>query len=299
MTSTLAPVTPTTADGPEQPRRTRGWLLGGVPLLVVYVIVFLVPEVVFLSKAFFTTTGPGEVGGPATFATIGETVSADFTIRALVTTLELGAITAVVCVVLGLPLAYASVHWRRWGSPIFIAVVAVMLSSAVARVLGWQVVLGYTGVINKLLLELNLIGQPLPLSDNFFAVCVGQIHAALPLAVIGLIPACTSIRTSVLDASSGLGASQLTTFGRIILPQCRGAVVSIALIVFATTAGSFTTPALLGGGRVPVLSLLIYNEILQKFDYAGAAATALLLLLIVGLVVLAALLADRKPRVVR
>lgn len=287
-----------TVFGSSSSRRTR-WGRATLPLLAIYLLVFVVPEVLFLKNGFYTSTAPGAVGGGATLNTIKQTVSNEFTVRALVTTMDLCLVSAVVAVALAFPLAYGAVHWQRWGSVIFAAVATVMFSNAVALVLGWQVVLSNQGPIDRALMATHIISQPLDLSNNFFAVSVGCIQAGLPLAVIGLMPACGSISRDMLQAADGLGASQVQIFAKLILPHCRTALISMALLVFATIAGSFTTPALLGGGHVPVLALLIYSDIETVINYATASATGLLLLAVVGVVVLIALMFNRRVDVER
>lgn len=271
----------------------RLWTSAVFPLLAVYLLIFIVPQLIFLKNAFYRSTGPATVGGSPTFDTLRETLSKPFTRRALATTLELSATTAVVAVVLGLALAYVAVHSARWGGFVFAVVATVMFTSAVARVLGWQVVLSDVGPINRSLINLGAIDNPIKISNNFFAVCVGSIHSALPVAVIGLMPACGSMSRDLLAAARGLGASTIRVFTSVFLPHCRQALISVGLLVFATTAGSFTTPALLGGGHVSVLSLLVYSDMQQSLDYAGAAATGVVLLIIVGIVVLAGLVGEQ------
>jgi putative spermidine/putrescine transport system permease protein len=272
--------------------RKQFWTSATIPLLLVYLLVFIVPQVMFLRNAFYQSTGPGTVGGTPSLDTLRETLSKPFTLRALITTLELSATTAIMSVVVGLALAYTAVHSERWGGLVFAVAATIMFTSAVARVLGWQVVLSDVGPINMLLSNLGVIDTPIKLSNNFFAVCVGSIHSTLPVAVIGLMPACGSLPKDSWAAAKGLGASNLRAFGSVFLPHCRPALFSVGLLVFATIAGSFTTPALLGGGHVPILSLLVYADMQQALDYSGAAATGAILLVVVGIVVLAALLGE-------
>jgi putative spermidine/putrescine transport system permease protein len=273
--------------------RKRFWTTATIPLLAVYLLIFVVPQVVFLRNAFYKSTGPATVGGSPSLETLRETLSKPFTMRALTTTLQLSATTAIISVVVGLALAYIAVHSVRWGGLVFAVAATVMFTSAVARVLGWQVVLSDVGPINTSLSALGVIDGPLKLSNNFFAVCVGSIHSVLPIAVIGLMPACGSMPRDALAAAKGLGASNLRAFGSVFLPHCRSALFSVGLLVFATIAGSFTTPALLGGGHVPILSLLVYSDMQQSLDYAGAAATGVILLVVVGTVVLAGLFSEQ------
>lgn len=280
-------VAPDLLTRPEVERRTRSvsWAWGVVPLAVAYTIFFLVPELMLLRNAFYEGTAGQPLTGPTT-ETLKNTLGSEFTIQSLLLTLKLCLITSIGAVVLGFPLAWASVRLRHGGALVFTIVVGSLLSGSVPRALGWQVALAPNGPISDVLMDLHLTSGPVHINDGFLAVCIGTIHATLPLAAIGLMPACDAIQRSVLDASYGLGASRLRTFATIILPQVRTAVLAMAIIVFADTSGAFTIPSMLGGGRVRVLSFVIFQQMTQVLDYPTAAALGVLLLAIVAFVAL-------------
>ncbi|WP_324274908.1 ABC transporter permease [Blastococcus brunescens] len=123
------------------------------------------------------------------------------------------------------------------------------------------------------------------MSNNFTAVVIGTVHAVLPIAVIGLMPVMQRVPASHVMAARSLGASEWTTFFRIFLPQTVNGCVAVGMLAFATTAGAFTTPVLLGGGRVGVLSILMYSDATTALNYPRAAVLAVILFVIVLLTV--------------
>jgi ABC-type spermidine/putrescine transport system permease subunit I len=275
--------------------RPTKWAFGVLPLGVVFAVFFLVPQISFLRSALYKTDTFGQLSPHMTTETLTGSFNG-FYLGALWRTVELCLITSFLTLVLAYPMAYTIVRSRRWGGVVFVAVVAAMFSSAVARVLGWQVLLAVNGPVNDLLQALGR-DHPLQLSNNFTGVVIGSVHAVLPVAVLGLMPVCEMVRREQSEAATSLGASEWRSFSRVFLPQTWPGVVSVGLLLFAVTAGAFTTPAMLGGGRVAVLSVLIYTLASQSLDYSTAAVLALLLLVIVALAVVAGLAVGRRgPR---
>lgn len=271
--------------------RSRKWAFGVVPLGVFFALFFLFPEVYFLRAGLYKTNTFGEISSSMTSETLVRAFDS-FYLHALWRTIELCLLTSVFTLLLGYPMAYAIVRSRRWGGVVFIAIVAALFSSAVARVLGWQVLLAINGPINRLLGTVGI--GPVHLSNNFTGVVIGSVHAILPIAVLGLMPVCEMVHQAQTEAAMSLGASPWRAFWKVFFPQTWTGVVSVGLLVFAVTAGAFTTPALLGGGRVAVLSVLIYTLASQSLDYSTAAVLSLVLLLIVGLAVVGGLAIGRR-----
>jgi putative spermidine/putrescine transport system permease protein len=256
------------------------WRLGVAPLALFYAVFFLLPQIAFLAVSVFRSTGPGQIGPAFTFENYQAILGNAFFRRAIVNTLELSTVTALGSVLLGFPIAYAIAQSPRYGKLLFALVIAIMFSSAVALALGWQTLLASSGGINGLLATLGWISEPLPLSANFTSIAIGTVHGAIPVAVIGILPACEGIPARQLEVSVGLGASRWCTFWNVIFPQTYRSVVSMALIVFAITTSIFTTPALLGGGQVALVPLAIREQLLTLFDYPKSAALATTLIVI-------------------
>jgi putative spermidine/putrescine transport system permease protein len=264
----------------------RIWRFGLVPMMLFYIVFFLFPQTSFLAISGFATDGPGQMGGFIGAANYKSIFADSFFMRAIVNTLELGAATAVGSVILAFPIAYAIAQMPAVGKYLFVLIIATMFSSAVALALGWQTLLSPNGGLNGVLLALHLISAPLPLSSNFTSVVIGTIHGSIPVAALGLLPTCEAVSRRQIEAAVGLGASHWMIFKAVIVPQTYRAVLSMGLIVFAITSSAFTTPALLGGGKVALLSLAIREQLLTIFDYPKAATLAAVLIVITLAVIL-------------
>jgi ABC-type spermidine/putrescine transport system permease subunit I len=262
--------------------RDRAYLLGLLPIGLFYFVFFLVPMTHFLETSLYPSIGPAQQGGSITARNYVAALSDPLLHRGIVNTFKLSLLTAVLATGLAYPIAYTVARSRVWGQPLFVIVVAVMFTSAVPRAMGWK----------SLLLSGGLVSMP----HGLAAATIGTVHAALPLAVIGLLPVCEAIPRNLLEAARGLGASTWAIFWRIILPLTERGVVAVALLVFAVSAGAFTTPALLGGGRVSLLSILVRQELLQVLDYGRGTTYAVILLLLVSAVAVITSLVSARRR---
>lgn len=269
-----------------------------LPLIVFYAIFFLGSQGIFLRQGFYRSTGWARVDySRPTISNIVGLFTDDFSRAVILDTLRFAALVVLACLVLGYPLSYAIARSRRIGAALLVIVVASSFSGTVTRILGWQVILGDVGPINWLLLATGLTSRPIRLVNNMTGAVIGTVQVMLPFMVLTLVPVIERIHPSLEEAASGLGASWWLTWWRVTLPLTLGGVVGGSLLVFAVTAGSFTTPALLGGGKTHVLPVVINDQMRVALNYPRAAAMSLVLLVIVLAVAYITDLVTRSRRV--
>ncbi len=115
------------------------------------------------------------------------------------------------------------------------------------------------------------------------AVLLALLFVTLPFVVRAVQPVLIELDREAEEAASSLGASNLTTFRRIVLPALRPAIMSGTALAFARAVGEFGALVLLAG-KVQIASLVIYNDI--ESGSPDAAASLSLVLLTISLVVL-------------
>lgn len=276
----------------------RRWTLTTLPLLLFFVLVYGVAVVSFLRASIYEPARFGELHGAPTLENYETILTDSFYLNSIKDTLQISALTAIIGLVLAYPIAYLIARSSTiWSKTIFVLVVGSLFVNAVVRTLGWTVLLGNNGTINDTLMSLGIINDPLPLSNNLTAVTIGLIHAQLPLLILGLMPVCEGIPANLLQASYGLGASRWQTFWNVIVPMTWKGSVGVAMLIFAATTGVFTTVALLGGGRVATIPILIRQQGLLLLNYPRAATLAVVLVVIVITIVTAALVITRQQTV--
>src|ERR1041385_1001483 len=111
----------------------------------------------------------------------------DLYFDALVATMRIGAVTTLISLLIGYPLAHwvARVRSRIGHAALLMAVIAPLLTGIVVRTFAWMTLLSDRGVINTTLQWLGL--SPLPLMYNEFGVIVGLVHIYVPFMVLTLV----------------------------------------------------------------------------------------------------------------
>ena len=190
--------------------------------------------------------------------------------------LSLGVTAA--SVVLGLPLAYFL--WRapaRWKSMLTLLVIAPLLISLVVRAYGWIVLLGDAGLVNRMLLGLGLVEQPVEIMYTGVAVFLGLLHVQFPFMVLSLLTAMERIDPALLDAAETLGASRPRAVGEIVLPLAVPGIMAGCTLVFTLCMTAFVTPQLLGGTGTRVVTTLVYGQFTSAFNWPLGSALAVVL----------------------
>jgi ABC-type spermidine/putrescine transport system permease subunit I len=141
-----------------------------------------------------------------------------------------------------------------------------------------MILLGRNGIINRALIELGLIATPLPLLNNINGVLIGMVHVLLPYMVFPIYAVMRRIDPGLLAAAEGLGAPGWQIFRRIYFPLTLPGVLAGVTLVFIVAIGFFITPALLGGGKVITVAVLIEMQVRQFLNWGFAAALSAVLL---------------------
>jgi putative spermidine/putrescine transport system permease protein len=212
-------------------------------------------------------------------------------------TLRTALIVTLITAVIGSPEAYILNRMRNpWKGLFLLVALAPLLISVVARTLGWALLFGgETGLINKVLLGLGLIAAPVPFMFTELGVIIALSHVLMPFMVLAVWAALQRLDPHVENAARSLGASSFATLRRVVLPQVLPGMLSGAIIVFALGASAFATPAIIGGRRLKVASMLAYDEFLNTLDWPlGAAIATLLLVALIAIITGSNRLVERR-----
>jgi putative spermidine/putrescine transport system permease protein len=210
-------------------------------------------------------------------------------LQVLINTALIAAYVCIICLILGYPLAYMLATMRQpWASIAFALVLLPFWTSILVRTYAWLVLLGRNGIINRALLDAGVIATPLPLVNNITGVLIGMVHVLLPYMIFPLYAVMRRVDHGLIVAAEGLGAPGWQIFRRIYLPLTLPGVLAGVTLVYILAIGFFITPALLGGGKVIMIAVLIESQIRQflAWDFAAALSTVLLattLIVYVGL----------------
>jgi putative spermidine/putrescine transport system permease protein len=214
-------------------------------------------------------------------------ISEDIYWRSFALTFEISLLVTVLALSLGYPIAYAaSAAPKGWSIVILALVVLPFWTSVLVRAYAWLALLQRTGVINHLLQDLGLIGEPLALVHNTFGIVVATLHILLPFMVLPLYATMQKIPRDLLQAGASLGGSPSHTFWRIFLPLSLPGVLAGSTLVFVLSLGFYITPELLGGGRTIMVSMLVSRNVELYNQWGAASAVGVVLLLGVAIIFL-------------
>ncbi len=260
------------AAGGGSVRRLRAH---GLPLI------FTIPALLFLLILFawpvLRLMALSVEGG--TLAPYEKALTDGLYVQVLINTAIIAAYCSAICLVLGYPVAYLLANLREPWATIGIAFVLLPFwTSILVRTYAWMVLLGRNGVINRFLLETGIVATPLPLLNNMTGVLIGMVHVLLPYMIFPLYAVMRRVDPGLMSAAEGLGAPGWQIFRRVYLPLTLPGVLAGVTLVYILSIGFFITPALLGGGKVIMIAVLIESQVRQFLAWDFAAALSVVLL---------------------
>ncbi len=204
--------------------------------------------------------------------------------RALVYSIKVAAVSTLVCLAIGYPMAYAIASASPARRTLLLMLVIVPFwTSFLLRIYAWIGLLQRNGIVNALLLDLGLVHHPLVLLQTDFSVYVGIIYGYLPFMILPLYATLEGLDPALIEAAADLGARPLARFLRITLPQSIPGIAAGCLLVFIPAVGEYVIPSLLGRSDQLMIGRVLSNEFFENRDWpvASAVAIALLVLLVV------------------
>ena len=190
-------------------------------------------------------------------------------ILALTTTLKMAAITTLILLLLGTPLAWYLANMKSRLKVIFEAIVALPLVLP-PTVLGFYLLLAFSPQSLPGQLWQTATGSQLAFS--FSAIVIGSVLYSLPFVVQPLQKAFEQLGEHYLEAATMLGAGPIDRFFSIVFPLTKASFITAAALGFAHTVGEFGVVLMIGGnipGETRVLSIALFDHV-EAFNYANA-----------------------------
>lgn len=268
------------------------WLL---PALAVLVPFFVFPVAVLVRNSFYRDDPSALIVPDVTLDNYVRILTDAYYLQIFLRTLSVALGVSAVTLIVSYPFAYYLVRHAGRARPVLLWIVYLpLVVSVVARVFGWIVITGDSGLINTALTAAGLVDRPLRILYEVTGMVIGLTHRYLPLMVLPLVNAIEKIDRTLLTASTGLGASALRTQVRIVLPlSIPGAVAGVQL-VFAGVLSDFVLPSLMGTTRFRMAAPAIYDEAIANVSWATAASMGVVMLLVVVLMLTGTNLALRR-----
>jgi molybdate transport system permease protein len=193
-------------------------------------------------------------------------------------TLRLAGLTALILLIIGIPIAYW-LTYSRWRWKFLVESVVALPLVLPPTVLGFYVLIAISPNSPLGRGYEQLVGHPL--AFTFEGLLLASVLYSLPFAVQPFTSAFGAVEPKLVEASWTLGVSRMATFFRVTLPLSAAGVITGVVLSFAHTLGEFGVVLMVGGnipGVTRTVSIDIYDEV-QALNYSAAARTALILLI--------------------
>jgi putrescine transport system permease protein len=201
--------------------------------------------------------------------------------------LEVAAISTLILLLIGYPMAYGIARSPRGLQPLLVMLVVLPFwTSFLIRVYAWVNILQRDGLLNTVLMKLSIVDQPAAWLASDTAIYIGVVYSYLPFIVLPLYAALEKMDQSLLEAAADLGCPRGRAFWQVTVPLSLPGIAAGALLCFIPICGEFVIPDLLGGSETLMIGQTLWTEFFSNRDWpvASAIAVSLLALLLVPIV---------------
>jgi putrescine transport system permease protein len=264
----------------------------GVPFLWLFMF-FLLPFIIVLKISFaeadvaippYTELYSWAENKLAVFINLGNYIflsEDDLYLAAYLGSLQMAAISTLLCLVIGFPMAYAIARADKEKQLVFLLLIMMPTWTAILiRVYAWMGILSNNGLLNSVLQGIGLISEPLQILNTNVAVYIGIVYSYLPFMILPLFANLVKHDQSLLEAAADLGSSRFNSFWKITVPLAKNGIIAGCMLVFIPVVGEFVIPELLGGPETLMIGKVLWQEFFNNRDWPVASALAVVMLAI-------------------
>ena len=268
------------------------------PAFLVIGIFMVLPLCIAVVYSFMTANPYGGVSMPLTFdAYVQFLFRRDFDdslmfswsyVIIIARSIYLAAATTILCLVLGLPVAWYIVCQspERRRILLFFVTLPFWINTLI-RTYCWVLILRDEGLANGFLKSLGVITDPLPLLYNDGSILLGLVYTFLPFMILPVYSTLERIDPRLIEVAYDLYANRYAVFRRVIWPLAKPGALVGASLVFAPALGSFLAPDLLGGGKKLLIGSLVQMQFTTSRNWPFGAALSIVVTVGVLLIFLA------------
>jgi spermidine/putrescine transport system permease protein len=195
-------------------------------------------------------------------------------------------LTTGVCLLVGYPFAFFIARQpTRYRNALLLLIMIPFWTNFLIRTYAWILILRTEGLVNTVLLNLNIIREPLTMLYTDGAVVLGLVYGYLPFMVLPLYASIEKFDFSLVEAAFDLGANEFWSFVRVVLPLTMPGIIAGCILVFVPSIGAFVTPDILGGAKTVMIGNLVQQQFLTSRDWPFGSAVSFILMIIVTLAI--------------
>ncbi|CAM3672342.1 ABC transporter permease [Erysipelothrix urinaevulpis] len=256
------------------------------PILLWMGVLVFIPLLMVIILSFLSRDSLGNIQFSFTLDNYRKVLSPTY-MKVFWNSFKLAILTAIISIILAYPVAYFTARLdKKWKRVSLVLVMIPFWTSSLMRTYGWVILLGNSGIINTVLLNLGIIQTPIQMMYKFSTVLIGTVYMLIPFMIISIFNSVDKLDQSLLEASYDLGAGKVKTFINVTLPLTLSGVLRGFTLVFIPALGLYFVSDLLGGGQTIYLANLINNQVTKGRNRPQAAALAIGMILLVAIVLL-------------
>jgi len=208
-------------------------------------------------------------------------VSDNLYILSYLRSLVVATVATSILLVIGYPIAYAMSRLpRQWQGIAMMLVIVPFWTSFLIRIYAWVNILQHDGLLNRILLALHIVSEPVVWLSTDTAMYLGIVYSYLPFMILPLYATLAKMEPALEEAASDLGASPLEVFWLVTFPLSLPGVAAGVLLCFIPIVGEFVIPDLLAGSDSLMIGQTLWLEFFTNKDWPVASASAVVLLVL-------------------
>lgn len=257
------------------------------PVIIYTIVLVLIPLLYILFLSFCESDSYGGINYVFTLNNYAIIFNMTY-LKVFIKSFVIGLITTFLCILIAYPFSLVLVTKSSRVQNIVTKLVMVpFLTNSLIRTYGWIVLLRKYGVVNSLLMSLNIIEEPLNLMYNYLGIVIGMTYTLLPFMILPVYSAVVKMDRNLIEAGRDLGVSEFNIFKNIIFPETLPGVFNGSLMVFIPAIGYFFITDILGGGKIMIIGNLIKNQFLTARNWPfGSSLSIFLIIITFGLVMI-------------
>lgn len=260
----------------------RAYTLAALPLVLFTLIFVLGPIIYMVVLSFLTRAETWGVVNEFTLKNYIDILEPVY-LNTFVQSLELAFLTTIIVAVIGYAFGYfmAKLPPRRRKLMMMLVMVPFWTSSLI-RLYGWMTIFRANGLLDKLLMLLGIIDEPLKLLYTYPAVVVGMVYALLPFMILSVYSSVERMDWNLVEAARDLGAGACRAFLTVTLKLTLPGLLTGIILTFVPSMGLFFIADILGGNKIVLVGTVIQEQLMKVHNWPFAAALAVILMMMTG-----------------
>lgn len=267
-------------------KKSFGLFLTVLPLYF-FTLCFVLGPLLYMIALSFATRGDGSsVVWNFTldnYRKIGEPVY----LQSFVQSFQLAFTSTGLIILLGYPFGYYMAKLSpKWKKRMMLLIMVPFWISSLIRMYGWIIILQAKGVLNRILMKLGILEEPLKILYSYPAVVIGMIYALLPFLVLAVYSSAEKMDWSLLEAARDLGANGIQAFFTVTFKLILPGLLTGIILTFIPSMGLFFIADILGGNKIVLVGSVIQDQLTRGSNWPFAAALAVVLMVLTSLMIL-------------